>query len=727
MLGANDMKLKIWLERIVSYAVLALAAIVILMVLYQGTDITSPLIYSKDGVSAAYLVKTINETGGFLQNPWVGGVYGANWADYTMCDGGSFLLVKIISFFSDNCFEIFNLFYFSTFVLVAWSAFAVFRVFRVNRIVGMMASLLYSFQAYHQLRLEHVWLTPYFMVPLGLLAGIWLATDAYEADFLKRKELLHNRKLIASMILLFLSAFTGLYYAFFTCIVLCIAGVILLLQKCSIRRLVLVFCHLFAVVCGVLANVYPSFLYWMNNGLNAESELVVRGVQGPEIYALKFIQLLLPRSGHRLAKLSDMAKYYYENYPLNNENQSATLGIIAGIGCVLLLILLFRTKENDSLTRGIKLLNVGILLTAMIGGIGGIFSYFVSTPMRCYNRLSIYIAFLSLLFLSLIITKGLKRIRSSWIRAAVCAVVSGVLLLTGLWDQTVNFGMTEQKAALGAFESDKKFVEAIEAKMPAGTKIYQMPHIRFPSGGTYELFKGYLHSTQTVWSYGGMQGREQDKWESNLQNYGMKEFLQHLCFGGYRGLYVDRLLMEEQGYQFEAYRRLLEENIKEEPMVSEDGRLYFYDLTRYDKALSEVLGKETRKKMDKREYETFLNFTDGFYDVGKNDIQIGRWCERTGTVIITHNREESQAGVFSCVIYSGSMNMSQMTVTVNGESQTIPFNESGAEVRIPLELVKGKNVITFESSAEDITVIDGETARIINFQLKEPKLSIDGE
>lgn len=718
---------KIWLERIASYAVLTLAVIVILIVLYQGIDLTLPLIYSKDGVSAAYLVKTINETGGFLQNPWVGGVYGANWADYTMCDAGSFLLVKFFSLFSDSCFYIFNLFYFSTFVFVAWTAFAVFRLLNVNRIVAMVASLLYSFQAYHQLRLEHVWLTPYFMVPLGLLVGIWIVMDAYDVDTLRRKELLHNRKLIAGMVILFLSAFTGLYYAFFTCIVLCIAGVILLLEKWSVRRLLLVVCHLFAVVAGILVNVYPSFFYWLNNGLNEESELVVRGVQGPEIYALKFIQLLMPRIGHRSQRLAAVAQNYYENYPLNNENISATLGIIAGIGFVFLLILLFRIKEDSRLVRGIKLLNIGMLLTAMIGGIGGIFSYFVSTPMRCYNRLSIYIAFLSLLFLSLAATKWFERIHRRKIRVAVCAAVSGLLLMAGLWDQTVNIGQEEQKTAMGSYESDQKFVRAIEERMPAGTKVYQMPHIRFPSGGTYELFKGYLHSAQTVWSYGGMQGREQDRWERNLQNYTIDEFLQHLCFGGYRGLYLDRLLMEEQGYQFEAYQKNFEEKIKEEPIVSEDGRLYFYDLSRFDKELSEALGAEKRKVMDKREYETVVNFTDGFYERDKNDMQVVRWCQQSGTVMIMHNGEEPCSGTFSCEIYSGSMNMSQMTVTVNGTSQIIPFNESGAELNIPLELVKGENIITFESSAEDITVMEGETAQIINFQLKHPKLSIDSE
>lgn len=719
------MKMKIWLKEVASYVILAFIVIAILCVLYQGTDITKPLIYSKDGISATYLVKTIDETGGFLYNPWVGGVYGANWADYTMCDNGSFLLVKFISLFSNNCFLIFNLFYFLTFILVAWAAYAVLRTFKVNWMVGMTASLLYSFQAYHQLRLEHIWLTPYFMVPFGLLVGLWIATDAYEVDTLSRKTLIHNRKLIASTVILFLSAFTGLYYAFFTCIVLCIAGIILMLKKWSIRRLLLTFYSLFAVCAGVLANVYPSFLYWMRNGTNAESELVVRGVQGPEIYALKFIQLLLPRTGHRSGTLSSIAKQYFENYPLNNENVSATLGLIAGLGFVLLLLRLFCLREDDKLLGGMKMINVGILLTAVIGGIGGIFSYFISTPMRCYNRLSIYIAFLALLYLSVIFTSRIKRIRKRRVQKIICAAVSIVVLVAGVWDQTENIGAREQETATGTFQSDRKFVQEMEEKMPAGTKVYQVPLVKFPSGGTYELFKGYLHSSKLVWSYGGMQGREQDKWEENLLNYDIEEFLQHICFGGYRGLYLDKALMEEQGYDFDAYQKAVGSELSEKPIVSEDGRLYFYDLTNYDEKLSDVLGRKKREEMDKREYETVVNFTDGFYEREKKDTQIGRWSERVSTVCVTYTGETPRLCTFSCVVYAGSMNMSQMTVTVNGRKQVVSFNESGEEIRVPLELTKGENEITFESDADDITIIEEDTMRIINFQLKQPKLSFE--
>ena len=722
------MKPNVWLERIASYAVLAIAAILILFVLYQGIDMTKPLIYSKDGVSATYLVKTINETGWFSYNPWVGGVYGANWADYTMCDNGSFLLVKFFSLFSDNCFQIFNLFYFSTFVLVAWAAYAVFRVFKVSRVVGMAASLLYSFQAFHQLRLEHVWLTPYFMVPFGILVGLWLATDAFEVDALCRKTLLHNRKLIASTVLLLLSAFTGLYYAFFTCIVLCIAGVILLLRKWSVKRLLLLLYSLSAVCAGVLANVYPSFLYWMKNGLNAESELVVRGAQGAEIYALKFIQLLMPRIGHRSDRLATMARSYFDNYPLNNENQSATLGIIAGLGFLLLLVCLFRLKGDTKLVQGIKMLNAGILLTAVIGGIGGIFSYFISTPMRCYNRLSIYIAFLSLLFLSLAATSWLSRIRRKELRTLLCVAGSLAVLIIGLWDQTVSVGAGEQAAvAAESFVSDKEFVQAIEKKMPAGTKVYQMPLVKFPSGGTYELFKGYLHSRQTIWSYGGMQGREQDKWEANLLNYRLDEFLQHICFGGYRGLYLDKALMQDQGYDFSEYRQALEAELKTEPMVSKDGRLYFYDLSEYDKKLTEKLGKAEREKRDKQEYAVVVNFTDGFYERGKKDAEVSRWSERFSTVTVTYTGETPYSCTFSGTLYANSMEGGQLTITANGRKQVVSVDDKGTEIQVPLTLQKGKNVITFESSARDVTIIEEASVRNINFQIKHPKLSEDGE
>lgn len=714
------MKGKKWIGEIILYGSVVALTIAILCILYYGIDITRPLIYSGDGISATYLVKTINDTGWFIENPFVGGRYGGNWADYVMSDNLSFLLVKFFCLFSNNCFQIFNWFYFSTFILVALTSCVVFRCLKVNRAVAAAGSLLYTFLAYHQMRLSHIWLTPYFMVPLVMLVGIWIASDAYGVDEWTAKKWICERKWMASIVVLFLSAFTGLYYAFFSCIIICISAVILFLKKISWRRILLIFGSMAAVCAGIIANVYPSLIYWMQNGQNENSELAIRSASDAEVYALKMIQLLMPRVGHRLEALSHMAVTYFQEFPLNNENQTATLGIVSGIGFVLLLVLLFRTKLKTKYLSEIKLLNVGVFLTAVIGGIGGVFSFLISSPMRCYNRLSIYIAFLSLLALALLSTQLLGKIERKAVRRAVCILACAVITAVGIWDQTENFGADRQMLETKSFDSDRNFVQTIEQKMPAGAKIYQLPFIRFPSGGSYELYKGYMHSTQTVWSFGGMQGREEDIWETSLTNFSIAELLEHLCFAGYSGVYLDQSLFAERNMDFALYVQRIKMLVGEEPLISEDQRLYFYDLTGYNARLKEALGKKSVRQRKRMEYKVLTEYSQGFYEKEETLIGISRWGQKEGKITITCKGRDRSGFALEGTLYSGYKEKSQMIITINGEKHTVMFNNDGAGFSIPVRLKEGKNTITFESNARDIEK-RGEQ-RKLNFNLANPIL-----
>lgn len=705
---------------LIPFVLVAGMTVVILCILYNGIDLTRPMVYTGDGVSATYLVKTIKETGWFLQNPWVGGIYGGNWADYTMCDNLSFLLIKLLSLFSDNCFEIFNLFYFLTFILVSLTAYGVFRAFKVNTAVGIVGALLYSFLAYHQKRLPHIWLTPYFMVPLALLVGIWIAADHYRVDELKGKALLCSKKIWASIVILFLCAFTGFYYAFFTCVVICIAGVILCLKKINVRRVLFVLSGLAVVCVGVLANVYPSLLYWIQHGANTESELMNRSVSDAETYALKLVQLLMPRLDHRAGAFSKLAQYYFTRFPLCNENETATLGIIAGISFLLLLLLLFKAKAGRKYVEEIKLLNLGIFLTAMIGGIGSIFNLCISTPMRCYNRLSIYIAFLALLYAALAATDLLAKIRRKHIRMVVCIGMSLVVLGAGLWDQTVSFGVAEQNAATQSFDSDREFIQRIEEIMPENSMIFQMPVIKFPSGISYELYKGYMHSSHTIWSYGGMQGREEDRWETNLMNYPVNEFLEHLCYAGYRGLYVDSQLFIQMGLDFNQFHYKMGLSVSEPAIASADGRLYFWNLTGYYEQLTAVLGEKAIKRQEKLEYKVITDYDSGFFDKEETVEGISRWSEKKSKLVIRYKRKKKIRCVLQGTVCSGYEEKSDLKISVNGSTQVVSFDATGTEIQIPIELHRGSNVITFVSDAKDVDTEDQTPAR--NFRLASPIL-----
>src|SRR5689334_9336325 len=93
---------KYWLIYIVAFAF----SIILLSILYNigKVDITKPIIYEGDSISASYLMKTIDDTGWYLENPYIGGAFKGDFYDYVMSDNLSMLLVKIISLFTDNVF-----------------------------------------------------------------------------------------------------------------------------------------------------------------------------------------------------------------------------------------------------------------------------------------------------------------------------------------------------------------------------------------------------------------------------------------------------------------------------------------------------------------------------------------------------------------------------------------------------------------------------------------------
>ena len=106
---------------------------------------------------------------------------------------------------------------------------------------------------------------------------------------------------------------------------------------------------------------------------------------------------------------------------------------------------------------------------------------------------------------------------------------------------------------------------------------------------------------------------------------------------------------------------------------------------------------------------------------------MSRWSERFSTVTVTYTGETPYSCTFSGTLYANSMEGGQLTITANGRKQVVSVDDKGTEIQVPLTLQKGKNVITFESSARDVTIIEEASVRNINFQIKHPKLSEDGE
>jgi phosphoglycerol transferase len=309
-----------------------------------------------------------------------------------------------------------------------------------------------------------------------------------------------------------------------------------------------------------------------------------------ELFGLKIAQLVLPISGHRLAPLANFKNKYNTSMPLITENDTSSLGVVGSLGFLALLgwpLVRSRLASRPRLQDGLAVLNAAGLLLASIGGLGGLFSLFISRDIRCYNRVSVYLAFFAVLTLALLLERFLHRQLLAGRRRLAGYAILAAILAVGILDQTPVRFAPPQASLKKAFQSDAAFVQAIEAAMPANAMIFQLPNMPFPEAPfaahemqDYDLLRGYLHSKTLRWSYGSIKGREGDQWRKAAAALPLEHMVAVVARAGYSGIYVDRLGYADHGSQLLHDLSLV---LATRPLFSSDERLVFFSLAEYNR------------------------------------------------------------------------------------------------------------------------------------------------
>lgn len=529
---------------------------------------TSPL-YEGDVLSHTFLIKSVLDNGWYLHNGYVGAPYGLDFHDYPIPENGYLIIVKLLSYLTNNPFFVYNILILGSFFIVPAVSYLVLQQLQITKSFAIAGAILFTFIPFHFLRIGHLFYTWYFIVPIYILVCINLMSS-------------DDKKTIKdwqSILLLMICASFGVYFAFFASFLLMVSG----MYSCrfgnyqTFKKSVI---YVGVISLIVLVNVAPNIVYRSTHGQNAE--VANRSPEDAEIYGLRATQLVLPVSGHILKPFAEKTRDYNAAAPLVNENSTATLGLIGAIGFAALVANLF---FKERLFLGVQLipklanLNLAAFLLGTIGGLGSLFALFISPMVRGYNRISVFIAFLSitafLIILQTIISN--KRFKYSnlgyWVLAAL-------IMSVGIFDQIPASGYKIDYAATRQIqEHDRRFIEKIETLVPENTMIYQLPYIEFPERaplykeGFYGLLRGYLHSKHLKWSYGGMKGREGDLWLRKMSKLPIETQLKNIAASGFGGIYIDRRGFKDHGVDLE---NQLKSFISTPAIVSEDKNLAFY-------------------------------------------------------------------------------------------------------------------------------------------------------
>jgi len=587
-------------ESIWLYPAAGLLSIVITIGLLQlhHADLRVPLIYRGDALFYSMLIKGIIDNGWYLHNDFIGMPWPADLHDFPIPDNFHFFLIKLATVFTQHHGLILNLFFLVTFPLTTLAALYVFRQFKISPFPALLGALLYTFTTFHFNRSQsHLMYSAYYVVPLIVLVILWTCAEQVPG----------KRRVIFSLVVCALIASTGgAYYSFFACYLLLMVGLFLAIRRRQIHSVLVPLLLAGAIFATLLANLSPSILYRLTHGVTMTAQ---RWPAEAELYGLKIAQLLLPVTGHRIQALARLKSRYNAN-PLVNENDDATLGLIGSLGFLFLLGRLLangigarmQADEPDHVLRHLSFLNIAAVLLGTIGGFGAIFNLLVSPQIRGYNRVSVYVSFFSLFAVALLLDRVARpSLKTRGWRIAF-GVLLGLLTFLGLLDQTSARFVPDYAMVHAEYRSDADFVRQVEASVPPGTMIFQLPFHPFPESPPtgriedYDLLKGYLHSRGLRWSYGAMRGRASDFWQRRVVAAPTGELVKTLALAGFGGIYLDRFGYADNGANMEA---ALAGMLGATPLVSANGRLAFFDLAAYQQRVKE---KFTEAEMEtKRE------------------------------------------------------------------------------------------------------------------------------
>ncbi|AFC98965.1 hypothetical protein Mtc_0194 [Methanocella conradii HZ254] len=655
-------------KHVVAY-VLAISLCCVLLTLTMSlwqADLSVPFDYSGDALLAQMAVKGLIENGWYLHNGFLGAPMGQDLYDFPMGDTLDLLIMKLIVLFTGNYAVVTNLFFLLTFPLTTLTAMLAFRQLKLSYALSIVGGLLFTFLPYHFYRGEaHLFLSSYFIVPLVVLVCLWLYKGAIffrPSEDGKVRLSLGDPITLAALGICLMASLTMAYYVFFSCFFLLVAGIAASVTRRSRYPLLACAILIAMIVLVYCATMMPSLLYQLANGINPY--VGVRSAFETEVYGLKIDQLLMPISGHRIGFLASIKDKYDATAPLVNENAYVALGAIGSIGFILLMgwafYRLLGGRFGSAFTDMLDVLsamNLSAVLLATVGGFGALFAV-IYPQFRAINRISVFIAFFSLLALLI----AIQLLSNMYLKADHGRLIfAGTLILVlavGVWDQTSPEFVPQYSSIKAQYWSDDAFIKEVEAAVPPGSMIFQMPYIEFPEYSEYfpqlygiqdyDLFKGYLHSTSLHWSFGAIKGRGGDEWEKNISSMPLEDMVKMLSLAGFDGIYVD-------SYGYPKNDTTLTDDLskilKTGPIVSPDGRLYFFSMKGYNERLKANYTAEALASMQKAAFDPAarvqvisrpltLEWRSGFAVLEGNLSDNWRWCPQEGELYVVNPSRE---------------------------------------------------------------------------------------
>lgn len=756
MFVTSDRQLKEWL----CYLIVIIAAVFITFIVLElwYKDLYVPFYYGDDAVGISRLTANFIDGG----NPYYYPNWGAPYSGGVDAAVPDFSLLYTLALWFGTLFSssyglIMNLLSLATFPLVAIATYFALRQFRVSQIIAMVFAMLYTFLPIHFFRFQrHLPLSNYFLLPIVCLLVYWIISGVICEQQIEKGISLSQklrtfctRKILLGCIAFLLLGLSDIYNAFFACIVIVFAGIYGWIANKKFR------CMLSAISFIVAAGIGIAIclLVWLlgtNAGGSEIGELAgSRSIAVFDVFALRISDMLFPFVGHRIPAFNDLALEYFNSHSISIDTQYMYLGLI-GIGgffCSVFAFLFGRRKGVWKTVGCFGSMTIFILLIATVGGLNFPIGMFLTTVIRCYGRMSVWIAFLALATVALLLNEAAKYLaKKEKGKKYLILFMAGVVLLGafGIYDQSpgkfpsdfwqislqgegvdyedqVHPLKENYEHTKAQFYSDKDYVKRIEEMLPDDAMVFVLPALENiveynDKMAAYEIWRPFYHSTTLQWSMVSDLGTYSDEWQYEVGNQKAEKMLQDISIAGFSGISLNR-----NGYEDSKNLEELEGELKMligSPLIeSSDGVYAFYDIREYAaqlegkytqqewQALKDEIVPEIIMQYGKGVYKESLTKIKGLPEAPDETVEY-YWCQSSFNIRLTNFGEDERKVRIEFALQSHLAGPYNISVSVDGRTEYMEINSGDFEsYSTEITLPPGETKITISSDAE--TINDG--------------------
>ena len=566
---------------------------------------------------------------------------------------------------------------------------------------ALIGGILYAFPQFHAIHgIGHLTASSYFAVPLVVLICIWIMT--------KEKWNICKSDKIMIFISCFLICVSDLFYAFWGCMIILLCGFFALLNKKHKNFLIsITVIAIIAIITGFLLS--PAIVY----SFTVETSTAQRTAADAYHWGLKLVSLIIPwMEGHPLGFLKTM---YVENALPAGENLWNYMGIFAISGLAFMVVYSFKIekagKEND-IIKSLMYINLWIVLIGVSGGLGTAVALLITSKVRVYNRIFVYIycvCVLAFLFLLKRIFEKCRLKKKSYIIGA-CVIVCVQLLdmqflpITNLESETWPYN----RRSSVWYHSDEEFVRCLERTLPEEAKILYLPYIGYPENksetGAVNYTRGdfiNIFSDKFYSSFGTTYGTKEAEYMA--EKYLTDDIGQILFYAvpdGFDAILVDYNLLCEP----EILCKKLEDALEYPSILKNNNYEVFL--------IDDVIRSKYQNIVDK------INWKDGFYSKESDNASTWNWADKEA--VLSFDLLDNENLVLSFGLSGFGLSDKKIRITGCGVDEVFLLNSKTTEVWLILDLSQGKE-LTFISS-DDSTVPETEDNRKLNFRVSNLKL-----